>query len=161
MKHANWISGMLMTPILWLAACGGGEDARVKCTTTSQCGPSEQCEAGYCRPACTPGVDCPEKDGSTSDATDTDDAGPSDSEDGGEREWTGDDAQDAEDTDGQDTDASVPEDVTQVCAPDRTISALDNGKAFRVRFGDRESAQVPLPEGWTVAPACCTAGCCQ
>jgi hypothetical protein len=146
--------------------CGGGDDSRVKCTNTTECAPDESCEAGICRPACTPGVDCPEKDVSSEDDADSAEADGDVGADGSEADGDGDaedvdlDSDDTDDTDDTGPDALEPEEEL-ACEGEQTLATYDEGRAFEVRFGERSTGLIALPEGWAVDPICCAPGCCQ
>ncbi len=152
---------VLGASLSWFGGCGGGADSRMQCTNTTECGPDESCEAGFCEPACTPGVDCPEKDvssGDASDGADAEDADVTDDVTAGDTDATS-DGQDGED--GEDTSEDTTEPEELACEPDRLLTTYDEGRSFEVRFGERGTGLVTLPEGWTVDPVCCAAGCCQ
>jgi hypothetical protein len=154
-------SGLWFAAFLSLGACAGGEDSRRQCTNTTDCAPEESCEAGVCLPVCTPGVDCPEKDVSSGDAADATDADGAADEDGAD----GADGQDADASadvgDGEDGGPEVTPDEELACESERALATYDEGRAFEVRFGERSTGVIALPEGWTVEPACCGPGCCQ
>jgi hypothetical protein len=143
-----------------LVACGGGDERRV-CVNTTECAENESCEAGVCQPACTPGVDCPEKDVSVEDGTS--DIGDSESDGTNDDGTSASDASDAESDAADGVDAGPDGDSVDElgCELDRSLSILSEGRAFEVRFDDRSTGVLNLPEGWVVDPICCGAGCCQ
>jgi hypothetical protein len=150
----------LSSLLLW-SGCASGDDKR--CSNTSECASDESCEAGICRPACTPGVDCPEKDVSTDDGSDSD-ADVTGDGDGDISNADG--SSDADDgADGVDDSADggpdLPLEDELACEGDRALLTSTEGDAFEVRFGERSTGRVALPDGWKVEPVCCAAGCCQ
>jgi hypothetical protein len=161
----TWLPTLALLSAFGLtSACAGGDDKR--CSNSSQCAESESCEAGVCRPACTEGVDCPEKDVSGGDASQSDADGGIDGGDGGD--VLADGGSDAADDTGDDGDADISDGGPEVpledelaCDGDRTLLTTPDGSAFEVRVGDKTSGRIALPEGWKVEPACCGAGCCQ
>jgi hypothetical protein len=134
---------------LVLIGCASGDDKR--CSNKSECAPSEQCEAGFCQPACAEGVDCPDGDVMSGDSSDAEDA-------------RGDDASsDATGEDGGDLgggDTSGPTDELS-CQPGGSLAAFDGGRVFEVVIKSQTTGKLTLPDGWKVAPTCCGQGCCQ
>ncbi len=151
-----WLGALLMGVFV---GCGGGADDRKVCINTSECAENESCEEGFCQPACTPGVDCPEKDVTSEDGN-SDVADDSDVKESDAVDVTDADSEDAVDAeDGADATDAGPE--TLSCELEPSVSTSADGPAFEVRFGERTTGVVTLPEGWVLDPVCCGAGCCQ
>jgi len=102
-------------------------------------------------------VDCPEKDVSSNDASDSDGADAENGEDVADD--IADDIDSSEDAEDGGPDVTPEEELA--CETERTLATFDEGRAFEVRFGERRTGVIALPEGWTVAPVCCGPGCCQ